>query len=126
MSYYKNQLKALTKQISVKFTSAGEDTKWLDLNDECKEAIRSMIDQYNGWPNRETWSLWCCISNYEPWYLAFKGSSADDLKDDMHRMQLSSMNGTGNFEAIDMFFNIGSLWRVDWNAIAEALKGDTP
>lgn len=69
--------------------------------------------RYNGWTNRETWAAWVNISNDVDLSRALSGSNAEDLKRDFERVADK-----------DDLLSIGSLWRVNWDEIAEALIGD--
>ena len=86
--------------------------------------INTRSDQYNGWTNRETWAVFTWITNAEAWY--------NDLKDketgagikawfDNCFLDLLEM---GDKEALLALQDIGSLWRVDWDAVARALTED--
>lgn len=127
-NYYKNQLSKLTKQISVKFTSADQDTNWMDFEQpECKAAIADFAgssEQYQGWPNRETWAAYTYIMELPPEQEAqliatTRDCSAESLRTFFDTLWSSDMGLPYVHSALK---DIGSLWRVDWNAIAEALQ----
>lgn len=74
-----------------------------------------MSDEYNGWPNRETWAANVWLSNTESTYLSCQNKSADEIKEFVEELK---SGGNTN----EMFSEIGSLWRVDWSYIAESFK----
>ncbi len=76
-------------------------------------------DSYNGWTNRETWAAFTWITNDESLYNTHRGSDAADLEKDIKRLLDSNWTGAASMEA-----DIGSLWRVNWQEIANALTED--
>lgn len=88
-----------------------------------------MNDQYNGWTNRETWAVHLWITNDENMYQRHRGSNAYDLRHDFSRYADecfvdSATDVNVSRETLHMILDIGSLWRVDWDAIAAALSHD--
>jgi hypothetical protein len=89
-----------------------------------KQGWPSEADQtYQGWTNRETWAAHLWITNHPEFYREFRGSSAVDLAKDFDRMQLNARVDLGDSLRTQMLLEIGSLWRVNWQEIADALKG---
>lgn len=82
-------------------------------------------ETFNGWKNRETWVAWTYISNTKHVYdgvrkYRLNGQGIRNLFDDV---QIGVNSGFNQQEASrQMIKEIGNLDRVDWNAIAEALK----
>lgn len=84
-----------------------------------------MNEEYNGWPNRETWALHLWLTNEEvlydaAWHAAKFG--ADALREWVGT-ELASMRWLEPVpnSLTQMFDEIGSLWRVDWDRVAQAL-----
>lgn len=110
-------------------------------------------ETYNGWTNRETWAVSLYINNDEGMQRhaldnlrdiradekrardasetltvisledAIRYRFSDWLKDWFEEMQEQSIGATSR-ETLKMLFDIGSLSRVNWDELAEALKGD--
>lgn len=153
-TYYDMQLNKLdrTARISIKLADgAFNETNWLALNEDCKQALLTFLgvrdatytkgsgsensdaytrgseseDSYNGWKNRETWTAFTWFSNNIATH-NLDLSNGDDLRDWFETQQEYHINQGGfNQDLLQALFNIGSLWRVDWHAIAEALKEQT-
>lgn len=89
-------------------------------------------DTYNGWTNRETWAVFVHLTNSR-WLMeraaeALKDQPALDpdwvLKDHVEGWWYTIKRGKGeHHELYSMALeDIGSLWRVDWKAVAAAFK----
>jgi hypothetical protein len=127
-SYYKDQLAKLkTKNVSVKFIDdAGNETNWMSLNSESSVAICDHLqaipsDKYNGWTNRETWAVHLWLTSDEHFYNEVKNRSAAQIEDYLKDLFSLAERSSGG-ELMSMFEDIGSIWRVNWNEVAEALK----
>lgn len=100
----------------------------------------SADDTYNGWPNRETWALISYVDNDEGWQHAAHGIVAaarrrdpdnpwaptDAIKDYcttiLNRDEYKAEYGLDQPPELTRYANdIGSLWRIDWRRIADAL-----
>lgn len=90
-----------------------------------------MREEYNGWPNRETWAAHLWITNDEGSYNYWceraqeldKYRLADELKEYFESLWAELMeNETAGSSVLNMLYDIGSLWRVDWVHVAEAFK----
>lgn len=82
-------------------------------------------DSYNGWKNRETWAAFMWITNTEHLYkhaTEFK-LNADGLRSMFVDVEYGVHSGV-NTASIPMLLDIGSIYRVDWEAIAEALRDE--
>ncbi len=93
-----------------------------------------MCDQYNGWTNRETWATKLHLDNDETlndeaWELARKWNDANEellvyklgewIKDWIEDDVLTYEKVTGNRDLWLMLTDIGSLYRVNWQEIAQ-------
>lgn len=97
-------------------------------------------ESYNGWANRETWALHLHLTNDEGLYelvregvraaVAVGESGADWLRGfvetlcrpDFYRAEIGDEYPDG---LAMMAADVGSLWRVDWDAVAASLaEGD--
>jgi hypothetical protein len=79
-------------------------------------------DTYNGWTNRETWAAHLYITNDEGLYNEFRGMGPDAIKHALETLSESVIDGYASRDLITMILNIGSLWRIDYRAVAAALK----
>jgi len=98
-----------------------------------KEAIAKEMEEYQGWANRETWAvaLWWDNNQGDQEYFAEQADEyrkkgkpvyefADFLKETAEDIQESVFEGESNDDAKSMMKDVGSLWRVDWNEIAQS------
>lgn len=102
-----------------------------------------MCDEtYNGWPNRETWAFHLWITNEQATDVAARliVNNAYSCTDGAHNAgqfvagealrawwsdTLDAARDNGYHETFDaMRDDVGSLWRVDWQAVAAALLDD--
>lgn len=92
------------------------------------------VPEYNGWVNRETWCAALHLSNDPALYDAARVESyqgADALAEWVTDMgtggcihEIKMDDGTINELLIAMMADVGSLWRVDWRAVAESLTDE--
>lgn len=95
---------------------------------------------YNGWTNRETWACHLWLTNTETLYRWAEETAriygADRLKEGLELLQEATIDAKDPFiyvEEVGLVIyardarlaleDIGSLWRVDWEEVAEALQG---
>lgn len=87
-----------------------------------------MCDQYNGWTNRETWATKLHLDNDEAlneyaWEYARANANAyelgETLKNWIEDDLLTLENIAGNRGLYLMLTDIGSLYRVNWQEIAQ-------
>lgn len=109
-----------------------------------KEKGGRMSDDYNGWTNRETWAVMLHLDNdkglYDEYHEMFKqvckeedlGSRrwryADVLKEwvteFLHVSYWSEMGVDMPELLINMQDDVGSLWRVNWDELAQSIIQD--
>lgn len=95
-----------------------------------------MTEEYQGWKNRETWAMALWLDNDQGLYeesrqivrvaveernMLYDG--ADKLKDWVEELAADACEcegGKRSEELCNMFQDIGSLWRVDWEEVAES------
>ena len=108
-----------------------------DIDAHTDSFIQNVIEaeEYNGWPNRETWALVLHINNDEglqDWahdltaeLVAEYGTTAfnrvgERIVDGFQDL-LGEMMGEEMFEfAIMVMSDVGSFWRIDWAAVGES------
>ena len=82
---------------------------------------------YNGWVNRETWAMNLYLSNDEGFYNEVneivnnsddKWDAEKDIKEYVEGLEDMITDGEAGEGLINMFRDIGSLWRVNWEEIA--------
>jgi hypothetical protein len=107
-------------------------------------------EHYQGWTNRETWAVYQHINNDLAFYHYVKTAQqliaegveaehaeqiADDstlkiatsirfsnwLQEHFEELTVTPVNQLRGPEVLEMLFDIGSLWRVNWAEIATAL-----
>ena len=85
------------------------------------------MESCNGYQNRETYDvvLWC--QNDEGLYPMFRNQPAWSIKAQFQewREQLISEPLELTEELRSLLIDIGSLWRVNWYQVADALKDET-
>lgn len=92
-------------------------------------------DTYNGWANRETWALTLHVGNDEGLNSLFRetvgGASRWDDIDAVRDLAETLFTpsgyrhefGEGMPESLEMVSEeIGSMWRIDWPAVVDALS----
>lgn len=86
----------------------------------------STDDTYNGWINRESWAAALWLNNDEGLYRWTRESIADAVRhgerlDEATRLFVDDMFDGLPAATASMRNDIGSLWRVDWQAVGESL-----
>ena len=97
----------------------------------CKHCGRK-DDSYNGWTNRETWACHLHLTNDEGWYDMARGIVADagGTRDGYAAANaladwFDEIGGYTPTPGIRMMLDdIGSLWRVNWREVANALRDE--
>lgn len=98
--------------------------------------MSTRTEEHNGWTNFETWATYSWLTNVEELLMhaqaivrdADAGAGwrkrGDDALAEWFELELVSDEGSlGDLKRRDnMQHDIGSLWRVDWKAIADALR----
>ena len=85
------------------------------------------MESYNGYQNRETYDtvLWC--QNDEGLYRMFRGQDAQTIK--IQFQEWSEQLVTEPLELTEelrsVLRDIGSLWRVNWYEVSDALTDET-
>jgi len=88
-------------------------------------------DTYQGWANRETWATALHLSNDEGLYLEATDLAAQDYdyshqRADAFEQWVETLHSEYGHSALAMMFGeIGSLWRVDWPAVADSFLDDS-
>lgn len=90
----------------------------------------STNDTYQGWTNRETWALMLHINNDEGLYYAAREVLSEGGEEGLREHVTVLLDpdefreGTGESqprEIARMAHEVGSLWRVNWSEVYEAL-----
>jgi len=79
-------------------------------------------EEYNGWTNRETWAAHLWITNEESLYVSALHANTGCLLEEYMEELLSLRQESETLQI--MFDDIGSLWRVNWKEIHDAIKED--
>jgi len=88
-------------------------------------------DEYEGWTNRETWAVNLWLSNDEGMYNEVNEivDNAEDreeiengIREYVENLKEFLDSGEACGELRNMFEDIGSMWRVNWEEIAESWK----
>ena len=90
-----------------------------------------MTDEYNGWSNRETWAVSLWLNNDYGLHQMKNEVVGKYSEDDRHRLadELKEFTeslfdgetfGPMNDELKNMRDDISSMWRVNWDEIAES------
>lgn len=83
---------------------------------------------YHGWTNRETWAAHLHITSDVSIMHHCAGATAIEIERFISELRDAVQSGTPGvkfgtgYDPIAMLFEIGSLWRVNWDEIADALK----
>lgn len=107
--------------------------KKLEPSDMDKRRYHGEVEKYQGWANRETWAVKLHWDNSEGDYnyltekaREFKKEGKSDyefaefLKEYGDDIYESVEEGNGTKEGKMFVQDVGSLWRVDWNEIANS------
>ena len=78
--------------------------------------------EHNGWTNRETWAAHLWITNEESLYTSALHANTGLLLNEYMEELLSLRQESETLQT--MFDDIGSLWRVNWKEIHDAIKED--
>ena len=88
-----------------------------------------MAEDNDGWANRETYCLHLWLTNEEPLYTATTAivRSIPDEYDAALALEAWVLEWYISFlhkthDGLNMMMDIASLWRVDWVAVANALR----
>ncbi len=85
-------------------------------------------EKYNGWTNHETWALNLWLTNDEGTYnetkKILKEAELKDkaLKEFVEDLREQAENESATEELKNMFHDVGSLWRVNWQEITDSFK----
>lgn len=79
-------------------------------------------EEYNGWTNRETWAAHLWITNDQSLYTSALHANTAFLLEEYMEELLSLRQESETLQT--MFDDIGSLWRVNWKEIHDAIKED--
>jgi hypothetical protein len=92
-----------------------------------------MTETFNGWSNRETWAFMLHVSNDEGLSAMFADTIRDERSDPAYAVQrdaealltragyVDTFGGPWPDALADIAAEVGSLWRIDWAEVAEAL-----
>ncbi|RJQ53387.1 MAG: hypothetical protein C4521_07590 [Actinobacteria bacterium] len=84
-----------------------------------------MEETYNGWTNRETWALHLWITNDEGLYHDardhLRHAHGGDLAEALKTWTEELFDQEATQELRSMRDDVGSLWRVNWKEVADAL-----
>ena len=78
--------------------------------------------KYAGWTNRETWAAHLWIANDQSLYTSALHANTGCLLEEYMEELLSLRQESETLQI--MFDDIGSLWRVNWKEIHDAIKED--
>ncbi len=105
------------------------ETVWTTKTCDCAER-----EKYNGWTNRETWATHLWLTNDEFTYSSARQVVGTEFEFEFMRAEALEdfvgdiLNGEHIYSDQDqvnaMASDIGSLWRVNWREIVEALRED--
>lgn len=79
-------------------------------------------EKYNGWANRETWAVALYIGDDEGLSETCRGLDAYHLKANFEDLAADVVDGEASRDLRMMMLDIGSLWRVDWQEVANSVK----
>ena len=90
-------------------------------------------DSHNGWENRETWAFKIHIDNDGGYYNYWNERAKElelynlekELKEWVEEIANSLFNGSDERiteGARSMLYDVGSIWRINYRAVAEALR----
>jgi len=100
------------------------------------ETIGEYRPAYNGWINRETWAVSLHLGNTESIYdvarILVRGDQPDErIREYVEEIMAAAIDpaeelpaGVSRQDARLMAGDVGSLWRVDWRAVAEGLADE--
>ncbi len=96
-------------------------------------------DEYNGWANRETWATVLWLNNDEGLYSMAREVVGCDCDGGENPRRIHGEDALQSWVENDLFDpdtlasnrelrnmrdEVGSLWRVDWRAVADAFRDE--
>jgi len=101
-----------------------------------------MCEEHNGWSNRETWATALHINNDQSLYEMARDYTRQEIEGHDEGEEINSYylgqtlqnwiegdlltleNISGNFDLFNMLTDIGSLYRVNWQEIADSFLSE--
>jgi len=97
--------------------------------------VTIQTDEHNGWANKETWATVLWLSNDEGFHSQARELAAEhqyefcfQADDAVKEWVTELLDPSGDYgpwkQQYSMTKDIGSLWRVDWRAVADAFRDE--